>query len=185
MDDNMGHGLKVFLAAFVAILIGAVLIGSVAGLIKDSTVRSTVVNESLDISSLRGTPNGSNLNTSFSLDLDKLATGYKLDYNVCLPGHSDNTALVTVYNQSGVEVTRDTDYNLTDAGTIRFFDTDVVNQTGAGGNTTTVSYTYCQDGYLTENWHRTVHNLTPGFFALAILGAALMLLWWARESEYL
>ena len=42
-------------------------------------------------------------------------------------------------------------------------------------NNALVDYTYCNEGYMDSSWGRTVINLVPGFFALAILGASLLL----------
>jgi len=53
-----------------------------------------------------------------------------------------------------------------------------VNSTGMVaniGNTTAFYVSYYPMSYLTTGWNRTILNMTPGFFALALLGVSLAL----------
>jgi hypothetical protein len=42
----------------------------------------------------------------------------------------------------------------------------------SASNTTTAMYAYCPNEYI-GSWAKTVMNLIPGFFALALLGAGI------------
>jgi hypothetical protein len=80
----------------------------------------------------------------------KNATGATLDNNGCA---------------SAGEYTYVTDVRL------NFCNTLSVNNSAS--NSTTVTYRYCPDGYLTSSWQRTITNLVPGFIALALMAVAV------------
>ena len=69
---------QVFIGVFVVVLLGVILVDPLATVFKGSTVRDTVVNETIDVSTLRSP--GTNLNTSLSVDIANLSSGYNLDY---------------------------------------------------------------------------------------------------------
>ena len=86
---------------------------------------------------------------------------------------------IVIRNQTNVEVTSATDY--------LFFPTNgtfyLLNTTGYVGadcldsgdetNVTAVDYLYCPNDYINIGWGRSILTLVSGFFALALLGAAV------------
>ena len=50
-------------------------------------------------------------------------------------------------------------------------------------NTTTVSYGYCGDDYVSESWGRTAVDTTAGLFAIALLLIAVALFYAVGRNE--
>jgi hypothetical protein len=48
---------------------------------------------------------------------------------------------------------------------------------------TKVTYTYCPDEYVNESWQRTILNLVPGFFVLAILIGTAFIIFYVLKKE--
>lgn len=156
---ELGIANKLILA-FATLLIGIVVIGSIAsnGLAVTETTRT--VNETLDFSSSFLV--GGNVNTTFPYTLAQAPSGWKA---VDCPLTS-----VLVQNTSGATFTDDTDYVLDETtGVVTFKNTDAINCTYVSDNETYVSYNYCGDDYMNISWGRTMINLIAGFFAIAIL----------------
>lgn len=152
---------------FLTLLIGAVLITVVASESLGVTDK-TVIDEEAEAFTV--TPVSSDSpNTTETHTVTNAPTGWKV---ADCPLTS-----VTIKNATGdAALTEDTDYTLTEsAGTWVFINSTATQGlvSNAAANTTYVTYTYCQDGYLTLGWGRTVVNLVAGFFALAILLASI------------
>ena len=74
------------------------------------------------------------------------------------------------------------DYTFTEStGVIVFNNTANVNLSTS--NLTTATYQYCESDYLTQGWNRTILNLVPGFFALALLGIGIGLFYAVGKRE--
>lgn len=146
--------------AFVTLLLGAVLIGSLSTNILGNTDKTVIADEAIDLSS-SWTPVDGSINVSSgtnNLTVTNNPTSWKVN---------DCPLTSVVYGNSSEDYTLDTDYTLTaSSGLINVLNTTV---TVEGGNATLIDYTYCANDYLNISWGRTVLNLVSGFFALAIL----------------
>ena len=169
MTNNLGMtGLLV--AGFVLLLLGAVLIGPISseGLAKTTFSRA---GESIAIPR-NGTviAKNFNVNETANTTLANVPTGWKAS-DCPLSG-------VNVTNTSGTfTFTSGTDYVLSlSTGVIQWLNTtDTAGDDGGNAydNLSVVSYNYCGDDYLNLSWGRTVLNLVPGFFAIAVMLAGV------------
>jgi len=152
--------------AFVALILGIVLLGTVATLNYDVTSKSRIVDESIYIVK-NAAGSGLDINTTWVYTLNEAPTGWKTEGTDCDISNSKFA------NSSGSALTVTTDYVLVaNTGTFTLKNTsNLVKYTD--DNLTDVSYSYCGDDYLNLSWGRTVINLVGGFFALAILFVSL------------
>jgi len=170
MENDMG--LKIIIGMFIVLIMGAVLIGTIASLTAEKTQIISIANESFDLSSLRVLSGGGGINDTLTLNVANAYTsGWRLTGD--LPEICNMSANVVLLNQSEEVVDYGSlqNFTMTFYGQVNLNNTEVLNGTVSNG--TFISYTYCEDGYLVDSWNRSVLNLVPGFFALAILGAAL------------
>ncbi len=167
MKNNLGMtGLLV--AGFVLLLIGAVLIGPIS---TETLARTEYSRTSQSVAIPR---NGSvaaknyEVNETVTVTLTQAPTDWK---RTDCP-----LSTIKVTNSSGsFQFASGVDYILTTStGVISWLNT---SDTGLGGsaydNTSTVSYNYCADDYLNISWGRTVLDLVPGFFAIAVMLAGV------------
>jgi len=166
MANNLGMT-GILVAGFVLLLLGAVLVGPISseGLSKTSFSRAS---ETISIPR-NGTAGAAyDVNETINTTLGQPPIGWKL--NDCLLSN------INVTNSSrSIQFTSGTDYVLsTTTGIIQWLNT---SDTGKGGNAynnlSIVSYSYCGDDYLNSSWGRTVLNLVPGFFAIAVMLAGV------------
>lgn len=148
--------------AFFTLIIGVVLIGSIASNALASTDKVIVNAETIDISTSRMT-GANSINVSVTHDVTNAPTSWK---------RQDCPLTSITYGNSSTDFALTTDYTVDTAlGTITLVNsTALINSVP---NSTFVDYTYCGDDYLNSSWGRTVLLLVAGFFALAILGASL------------
>jgi len=160
-------------AAFLFLIVGIALIGSIASNINEKTDKSIVYDESSNLATSCTIGSGDqSINESTSacnITVVNVPTSWKtLDCPL--------TNVVVMNTSAGTfpAITEGTDYNLyASTGIIQMLNT---TNTDAGDfNTTYVDYTYCGDDYLNSSWGRTVLKLVAGFFALALLGVSLWL----------
>jgi len=146
-------------AAFVTLLLGAVLITTIASEGLARTDKLVINNE---VEAFTPVDVG-NINTTEVHTVTNAPTGWK----------SDDCPLesVAIKNASGgTALTVTTDYTLTaSAGTFLLLNTTATVAMIGADNNTYVDYTYCGDDYMNLTWGRTAINLTAGFFAIAIL----------------
>lgn len=156
MATSMGTTGKL-VAAFVTLLIGVILIGTVAteGLDKTDTIQIT--DEAVDISSARTLQGDINATIEFTIANPPEGTWKQEDCPI--------TSFVI--GNSSEDYTVTTDYVFYTA----YGNFSLVNSTTTrdGTNSTLVDYYYCGDDYMNLTWGRTGIDLIPGFFALAIL----------------
>ncbi len=147
--------------AFVTLIIGVVLIGSIA-------TQSLAVTETTAASETKALTidNDIDINETEVYTVTNNPTGWKVT-------DCPLTNLV-ISNQSGTALTVTTDYIPTlSAGTYTMVNnSDTIELIGAYNNTY-VTYSYCGDDYMNLTWGRTIINLLAGFFALAILGLSV------------
>lgn len=117
------------------------------------------------------------VNASYHFTLaGAVTTGtWKADYPECA------VSTIILKNQSGSAMTLTAHYSFV-AGTavMELVNTLPLNQSTS--NSTTVSYDYCSADYVT-GWGQTVTNLIVGFFAIALVGAALFFFFRTFEAE--
>ena len=159
--------------AFVFLIIGSVLIGSVASNVNDRTDKTIVYDETFDLSAagcIGGIGQDINESTSAcNITVANVPTSWKTEDCPLTSVVVENTTAGTY-----TALTSGTDYNLfAVTGIIQMLNTTSTDN--ADFNTTYVGYTYCADDYLNSTWGRSVLNTTVGFFALALLGVALWL----------
>jgi len=172
---NMSTGMKLVFA-FITLIIGVVLVGTIATQGLEVTDKKFVDGEVHDITTLYHQNvtgsfiNDSGTNSTISITNAPVSTWKSVDCPL---------TNVVVANVSGAALTVDTDYTVdTAAGTIAFINTVDTNTTNFGGggalaNNSYIDYNYCADDYLNSSWGRTVLNLVAGFFAIAILLASV------------
>jgi len=149
---------------FLALLLGAVLIGTLATQGLAVTDKKTVTSEVHNVASTYATGrNTTNINPTIVYTLTNNPTGWKTT-------DCPITNFVLA-NSSGSEFTVTTDYVLTDdAGTFTLVNSaHAVATLPLANNNTYATYTYCGDDYMNSSWGRSSINLIAGFFALAIL----------------
>ena len=168
-SKNRSVGLVVIVA--VAILFGVIAIGVIADQLNSKTALKTQTDT---ITIQRFANMTVKEDVVYTLD-DALFTGWRAEHPEC------EVQTITFKNQTGVTLTDPTHYVFVmDVATLTLVDGGWLN--GGTSNTTTATYQYCPDDYIT-GWSQTVLNLIPGFFAIALIGAALFLLWKVTESE--
>ena len=164
-------GINKFILAFLSILIGVALIGTLATSTLAVTDKTIVYDETFDLETLGCIHNygaGGQINGTADADCNitvaNAPSGWKI--NDC------PIASVVVENTSAgtyTALTEGTDYNeFTTSGIIQMLNT---SSTDAGDfNNTYLSYNYCGDDYLNSSWGRTTLLVTIGLFAFALLG---------------
>jgi len=149
-------------AAFVTLILGVALLGSVATETNATTSKTFARNESFTIDK-----NVTVINTTYMYTVAQPPTGWKADdcplTSFVLTNSTDNTPWT---------ITTDYTVNL-ENGTFYLKNTAAVRL--SANNLTYVSYNYCADDYINIGWGRTTINLVGGFFALAILFVSLAL----------
>jgi len=148
------------LLAFITLIIGLVLIGSIAVSTDGMTSYASTTGESHTLNT-----NGTALNTS-----EMEASVYTVTNNPT--SWQAETCPLTAFslsNTSGTVLTVDTDYRVYLAnGTFTLLNTADTVAALYPTNVSNVAYQYCGDDYM-QGWGGTILDLIPGFFALAIL----------------
>lgn len=162
------------IVGFLMVIVGVSLIGTVANNSALVTDKAIIVNETVDISSARISGTQSINITASNFTITNAPTGWKT---------TDCPITSVTYGNATAQFTSATDYNLyTTSGILQVLNTSTTGEDSIT-NTTYVSYTYCRDDYLNIAWGRSIIGLVTGFFALAILGIGIALLYSVfRES---
>jgi len=166
MPTSLGTTGKLILA-FVTLLLGAVLISSIAAEGLDKTSKDAIVNEAHEFTVVAG-----NVSESTVYTVTNAPTSWKT-------ADCPLTSFAIKNASGGTALTITTDYVPSlSAGTFTLVNstaTEAMVVSANPTNLTYVDYTYCPENYMNLTWGRTIINLVPGFFALAILGASLLL----------
>lgn len=157
--------------AFVFLIIGVALIGTVASEVNSKASKTLVYDEADDLSGCMVAVGGSMLfsvnesSADCNISVTNAPSGWK----------SDDCPLTGVaFGNATLDWTSGTDYQVVPAtGVIALKNTTATQQGYA--NSTVADYAYCADGYLNSSWGRSVLLTLPGFFALALLGVSLWL----------
>jgi len=177
--------ISILVAAFIAVIVGLMLLGTIAGQTYSMTGRGKYVsNETLNMgAAINGDSSYVNSSRAFTL----ANRGIK-----CYNGEGSwVSGSVSITNATGKLLTSGNytvDYT---NNTIRFLNTsttDVMSLAAGGGflngsNNTLVTYQYYPADYICEGWQRTVLNMVPGFFGLAILAVGVGLFYTVAKQE--
>jgi len=148
--------------AFVLLILGIVVIGTIADVSSGITTKVSLINETINIADAR---NVSGTTHALNYSVDIFVANYPTDWKTteCVIGG------FSLVNQSGTVLTATTDYDFTPStGAINFYNTLEANMSGTS-NLTYGSYNYCNDDYLTQSWSRSITNLIAGFVAITLL----------------
>lgn len=153
------EGTNKLILAFIALIIGAVLISQIATLGLAVTAKTDVVNELVGITSLRNY-NGNHINETVG---DNVIVNVPTSWKI-----TDCPITNFVYGNATKDYTLTIDYTFDSVtGVIHLYDKSPANISIS--NSTYADYTYCQDSYLNSGWSRSVLDLVVGFFAIAML----------------
>lgn len=142
--------------AFVTLLIGVILVGSVASEGLNKTTKTVISDEAISIAPAKLAAD--NINTTYEFTVANNPTSWKIQ---------DCPLTSVTYGNSTTDYTVTTDYVITaSSGVLTLKNTSTVYE---GGNDTVIDYTYCGDEYMNLAWGRTGINLVSGLFAIAIL----------------
>jgi hypothetical protein len=173
----------IIISVGVAVLIGIVLVQIIAETTAPVTTKA-VTTDTLNIAGARN--NGLlSINASKGYNASDIltypaSTSWKTDYADCA------ITSIRMKNQTGGILTDGVDYNWVDDGSRARGSLSLVNTLNLNtslSNTTTITYDYCTEDYLAEGWGRTVLNMVPGFFALAILIGVAFVIFWILKKE--
>lgn len=164
--------MMMLIGAFLSIIVGISLIGVVASTGNEITNLINVSAENISYASARNVTGGQILG-GHTYYIANIPSGWRVT-ECPITGFK-------LHNSSGV-LTNLVDYNFTaSTGAIMFNNSANVN--GSASNTTTATYQLCPDNYLTQGWNRTVINLVPGFFALALMAIGVGLFYGVMKQE--
>lgn len=169
-DNTIG----ILVGVIISLVVGLALIGAIADQVVSKTQLAGAT-ETVNLVPARNVTTGGVV-PGIALSLVKpveARTGWRADNSECI------VQTITFKNQTGGTITNGTDYIYSNAGTLTLLQTTNINGTG---NVTTASFSYCPDGYQT-GFGRTIMNMIPGFFALALLGIAIMLVIWVMRKQ--
>ena len=163
------------LLGFITLLIGVVLIGTLASEGLDKTDKNVITDESISIA-------GAYANTTIPVNHGQTFTVTNNPTTWKITDCPLTSVVLT--NSSGTVFTDGTDYDIDETtGIFNLYDTVKVNITFIDGdNLTYVDYTYCGDDYMNLSWGRTGINLVAGFFALGLLIASVGLFYSAAKD---
>lgn len=180
MENN---NITLLIAAFVALLIGVSLLSIIAQ--EGNSVRETVnvLNDStINIAGFREDAGGGCNDSIAPVAIANPPTDWRteLEYGCQISNFVISTG-------NGTALTNGTHYVFyPNNGTWHCINTveaaDVWNLTNTH-NTTEANYTYCPDGYLVQNWSRTMIGIVPGFFAIALIAVAIGLFYTILRKE--
>lgn len=176
--ENKSLGL--LFGAFLALLVGIVLIGTIASQSNLVTEKTNVLDEtttSLFTLGCRDAAGGGQINESLgacNITVTNSPTTWKT---------TDCPISNVVVGNSTWTLTESTDYNLfTTTGVIQLLNTSNLDN-ATFGETVLIDYTYCADDYLNASWGRSTLDLVAGFFAIALLLVAVGLFYQVMKNE--
>lgn len=147
--------------AFVTLLVGVVLIGSIASESNAKTDKTFIAAENISIASaIYGDP--TNISEDIEFTITNYPSGWKVD-DCPITGFA-------MENSTGTALTETTDYVFTTTtGIFTLVNSSTAATAFEGDNVSTITYTYCADDYLNLSWGRTLVKTVSGFFALALV----------------
>jgi len=170
--ENKLFGLSIAVA--IAIMIGVIFVSIIADETSQRTLKLTSYGEGIALVN----PNATLVNETAVYTVTNAPTGWEIQ--------DCPLTSVAITNKTGSALTPTTDYIFdASAGTFTLVGTDKTKALVPVDNKTYVTYTYCGKDYV-SGWAGTVTNMVPGFFALALLLVAAMVLYFVlREKDIL
>ena len=169
------RSLSLLIMAFIAIIIGAGLISTIAVETEAITEKTGVADEVIDIANCRDDAGA--FNATCPLTLANLPTGWKAS------GECPNV-LLSYENSSKAAMTLDSDYTwVASTGNLTLTNNSGILTQIGDENTTYVNYQYCGDDYVNQGWARTVLDNVVGFFGMAILAVGILLAMSVLKNE--
>jgi hypothetical protein len=180
--------MPILIAAFVTLLVGVMLIGTVASETYAKTGRGTLYSDqSVNISNCYNGDSGyCNQTIAFGGPASSTFTYKGVKCGNGAGSWVDGSVVIT--NQTGATLTSG-NYTVNYGNNSIVFKntstTDPVSYGGNffGGNISLIDYRYYPTDYICEGWQRTVLNLVPGFFGFAILLASVGLFYAVARNE--
>ena len=154
---------------FVTLIIGIALLGVVATQGSEVVDKDFILNETFDLTDFRLPANYTMMNESHTEDLANAYGSTDWQWNDC----SIVVTLLAFPNGTALTVTND--YSVTVNGVVSMVNSSLFYEDAMAPNTTLVTYTHCQDDYISLGWGRSVITMIPGFFALALLMVSIAL----------
>lgn len=149
--------ISLLILGFVMLIIGVVLLPTIAELGNDKTNKIEVNDEAIDISA--AVLAGGEINGTYPFTVTNAPTGWE----------TTECPLTSItYGNSSTDFTVTTDYTITASTGVLY----LVNTTAYGygaTNDTVIDYTHCDEDYIVASWQRTILDLVPGFMAIALL----------------
>ena len=178
----------IIIAFALAILVGVIFIQIIAS---ETALKSQLymVTDSFRLvrippGGLYNTSNG--INTTYTYTLSTVNDAWRQDITECAkkaivdPSGSPATGNLWIYNSSGNILANGADYVVVSGvNSITFKNVENVNGTA---NTATAVYKTCPTEYV-NGWGKTVFQLVPGFFALAILIGGAFIIFYVLKNE--
>ncbi len=171
MEDK---SISILIAGFVALIIGISLIGVIANQSNQITNIINISGENISYESAR------NITAAGKGEIIPGSTFYITNIPTGWRATGCPIEGLILHNGSVVWTAVDYEFNASTGGIV-FNNSANVNDTGY--NTTAATYQYCEIDYITESWQRTILNLVPGFFSLALLGVGIGLFYEVGRRE--
>jgi hypothetical protein len=150
------------LFAFVTLIVGVVLLGTISTSVLSVNSGTNVVNETQAIDAAIS---GGTVNTNYPFNVTYAPTGWKADATDGCP-----LTGIAIKNATNTALVRDTDYTFYPTnGSWTLKGTTVNTSKFWANNNSYVSYTYCGDDYMNLGWGRSVLSVGVGMFAIALL----------------
>ncbi len=173
----LGSAQKLLLA-FLTLIVGVVLIGTIASNSLNVTTLSSVSDESHSLTDCYTGDNEVNESDSdCNITVTHAPSGW-------VSSEGLGISSVTVKNGTGTALTEDTDYVLFETqGLVQFLNTSDTDDFTS--NLTYIDYKYYPEDYLNLGWGRTLVNLVAGFFAIALLLVSVALFYSVAKENNL
>jgi len=169
--------IALIVTGFVTLLIGILLISTVATQGNAVTEKTIVLDETKTFTSTCLAPQGGGQINESDADCNYTVTNYPSGWKI-----TDCPLTSVVVSNATRAFTLNTDYRVfASTGIIQMLNS---TSTDAGAaNTTLVDYAYCSDGYMNQTWGRTAIDLVAGFFAIALLLVSVGLFYQVLKNE--
>jgi len=171
-----GSSTSQLITAFILLIVGVGLLTTIATSTAEKTEMIEIRGEKIDLSVFRNAGD-SQINETVEANTANVYVTTDWQYDGAC-----EFASVVFRNATNATATVTTDYIFnTSVGSYKLVNTTTFNV--GTYNVSYVDYDYCEDNYLPVSWNRSVINLVPGFFALALLLIAVALFYNVMKQE--
>jgi len=165
--------ITMIIGAFLALIVGISLIGVVAEEGNEVTNTITITDETVDFTT--AVLAVAEINTTKEFTITNAPDGWRV---------TGCPITSFVLGNASEDYTLLADYTFTaSTGVITFNNSANINASVLTTNETLIDYVYCDSEYLTAGWNRTIIDLVPGFFALALMGVGIGLFYGVMRKE--